>query len=165
MSVPRAKKAKTNKPTDKRVSYQRRKIVEASRLAVAEAVWFGYNYYGYRDKRIRNLVHSYCDEMSSVYARDTFLDIVAKEAEQLIDTEILSRAFKAIRDEWRRNSVILTLSVMVKTMKKFKFSRLRMTQFVKCCFYILKENDVNGFVDRVKEATGCDVARQVAWFG
>lgn len=165
MAIPKAKKKKVKgKTEDKSVAYKRRKIIEASRLAVAEAVWFGFNYYGYRDKRIRNLIHAYCDEMSLVYDRNTHLDIVAREAEELIDTSILGRSFKVIRDEWRRNSMILTISVMVKTLHKFKISRLRRTQFVKCCFYIIKENDVYGFLDRVKEATGCDVVKQVDWF-
>ena len=163
MSVPRAKKKKKQKdPAANPNNWQSRRITEAIRMCVAEAVWDGYNYYGYRQKRIERIPKLFWDEMSKAHDRNATSKREARIAAAYIDVDII-RECGFIMDLYIRDCYILCVSVMVQTLKLLKWSRKRLNVYVKLVLASVKDNDVYRFIAEVAKATGYNAVKEIVW--
>lgn len=161
MSVPRAKKKK--RPAEQYdEKFRRAKVAEAIKLCLAEAIWLGYTYYGYREKRLMRIVSTYISEMDVVNEMGLTARDMASRANRYVDTDVLKECEK-IKHPYRRDCYYLCIGVMVHTLKKLKFKKSLLYQYVKSVVYGVNNLDIYGYIKDVADITGFNVHTKVHW--
>lgn len=175
MAIPRAKKKKrVNVPSKP----EQDRIMESNWLCLAVAIEQLYSDCGWRVKRINNIVNGFWYEMTEAQRRQNEYDgrnipeslkrelhhmpeIIAKEAGEMIDTDIKGMAEKL--DPYRGQCYMLCVGCLIKTLRKLKVTKLRCKLIVGDIFASKAIYEPWSVYNECERVTGFNVRERIQW--
>lgn len=163
MAIPRAKKKKVKKPTENEQKW----VIEANYMTLAIAVEQLWTDYGWRVKRINNLIRKFWREVTECQRAQREDGVVkatywvAKQAEEILDEPIVKKCEKL--GLYKGEAYMLTIGCLVKALRKLKVNKIRCKLILGAIFYEQKNFAPWSVYKECKDITGFDVKVFVEW--